>query len=142
MLMHLCFHISREMLQMLFSYGARYDATGGLEKWTSLFFAALSGHPDCVCFLLMTGLDKNYCDARGLLCVDHVERLLNALMGKLNYADNSPAGETIEMLVSLSGNHNHQTCFLSCMCMVVIFLTDEMQVEFHLHELSQTNHCI
>ena len=42
-------------MQLLVSHGATVDLTGGLDKWTALFYAALAGHAEVVGFLLAIG---------------------------------------------------------------------------------------
>lgn len=93
---------NKELVHLLLSYGAKLDMQGGLEKWTALFFSALAGHANCTQFLLMVGSDDNYCDARGLLCIDQVENHIKSLKTKMEDTDNSSNGvqaDDIEVLI-------------------------------------------
>ena len=58
--------------------------TGGLDKWTALFYAALAGHVEVVGFLLAIGADTSRADAKGLTVVDHVEQNIDDLKEKLD----------------------------------------------------------
>ena len=71
------------MVRLLHSYGASINLQGGIAKWTPLFFAALCGRHLCVEALLKMGADKDMCDARGLKCIDMVEKEIKKLKRRI-----------------------------------------------------------
>lgn len=66
--------MSRELLRLLKGYNASINLAESVSKWTPLFFATLCGRHESVGVLLDMGADKEMCDARGMTCVEMIEK--------------------------------------------------------------------
>ena len=95
-------YVYRELVQVLVSYGATVDMTGGLDKWTALFYAALAGHVEVVGFLLAIGADTSRADAKGLTIIDHVEQNIDEMKEKLDQKSFRESSFETENLVEQS----------------------------------------
>lgn len=68
-----------DIVHQLYNHGGSIDSPGGIEKWSPLFYAAMTGQYDCVEFLLTLGANPEQCDMRGLHCVELVENEISVL---------------------------------------------------------------
>ena len=100
---HLFYFLTyRDLIRLLNGYGASLDLQGGIAKWTPLFFAALCGHHCCVEAFLSIGADKELNDARGVNCLEMVEKEMAKLRHRTRrgvaMASSSPSltGKTID----------------------------------------------
>lgn len=74
---------NEQLIRLLVCHGANVNIIGSVDKWTPLFYAALSGKYDSVELLLSFGANRDICDARGMSCIDLLEKEINTLKTRL-----------------------------------------------------------